>query len=678
MLRCRKHVLAKLDHTAHKAQQKSKRREAFLRARDRSRAVPGVQEFETLVRDWFDPQTGVSTKRPGKDRDWFNNAKGFPTAPRLRAHVEGKESLAVTWGPCARVRVIDADAHGQDSPLDALPTLWDAIRALHIGRGGWLGPLVNGAIPDDAQLDGVIITTPNGLHYLEVTEEPWRGDTLRDDVARVTACLREQCVEVRPGRIEVLPSPNGQSRLPLGHGCTFVHPSLGDVDVVTGVDLLWRLRPVPRAFDALGWESSTTKRICQPDAENDNLDFETSTLGPDVTQHCKRVSSWRKLRSIQTRETLYEGRGSSERGQGWSGKSAFVESMERVFREGASAGMRNRQLWDLCILHRLTWGGSREDVEDRISAWFEDAPHTSKDLANLNPSRRRSARRLLHRHLDRIDRGLESGRFYQLGASKADGPSRDPLLLVPGTPKEAAEIVALGNDYLRGTTLLDGLPEWLQRVLPKLVGAVVKWSRNGRVVLPSTMLEVYAGSKASRRCPFTWEMRSPHKILLDALQRAGVIGGIVAVADRGKRLAAAFESNVGQRDAKPETAPAVVAATWPKGNGRKQAPWKRAPFTMVCRQVTPHRVVPGQRLSKRTALLDVRGRAIWRVVRAAEQLPMHPHESMRDRGTIAAREGPFDPACRVPRFPRQTQADRGPPSTPRRRQGLSCADRPPR
>ena len=132
------------------AQAQIRRRNAFKRACERSLEIPGVREFDSWVRDLFDPRQGVSTKRPGKDQHWFDNAKGFPTPVRLRQHVEHKESLAVTWGPRARVRMIDADAHGKSSPLDALPTLWDAIRALHIGRGGWLGPLVNGAIPDAA------------------------------------------------------------------------------------------------------------------------------------------------------------------------------------------------------------------------------------------------------------------------------------------------------------------------------------------------------------------------------------------------------------------------------------------------------------------------------------------------------------------------------------------------
>lgn len=563
------------------AQAQIRRRNAFKRACERSLEIPGIREFESLVRELFDPQTGVSTKRPGKDRHWFDNAKGFPTPVRLRQHVEHKESLAVTWGPRARVRMIDADAHGKSSPLDALPTLWDAIRALHIGRGGWLGPLVDGAIPDGVELDGAIVTSPNGLHYLEVTEVPWSGDTLRDDVARVTACLREQCVDVRPGVIEVLPSSNGQSRLPLGHGCAFVFPDRGAVDVETGLSILRGLRPVPRTFDALGEghrreDFERVEMVEEPSwiASFDELE-QLPTL--DVVTLPKRDTSWRKLRSIRPREPLYEGRGSSGKCRSWSGKSPFVERMEQVIRDGASAGQRNRQLWDLCILHRLTWGGSREEVEDRVSAWFETAPHSSKDLSNLTHSKRRSARRLLHRHLDRIDRGLVTGRFYQLGARKSDSASRDAMLLVASTPEEASELVALGDDYLRGTTLLDGLPEWMQSVLPKLVGAVVKWSRRGRIVLPTSTLEFYAGTKASRTCPFTGERRASYRLLLDALQRCGVIGGVVAGANHGKRLASVYESNVG-RDVKS----VIVVAAWPKHRNmtRKEAPWKRGPFVV--------------------------------------------------------------------------------------------------
>jgi hypothetical protein len=382
----------KTDHSAPSAQAQNQRRNAFLRACERSLEVPGVREFESLVRELFDPRQGVSTKRPGKDRHWFDNTKGFVTPVRIRQHVEGKESLAVTWGPRARVRVIDADAHGKASPMDALPALWDAIRALHIGRGGYLGPLVDGTIPDGVELDGVIVTTPNGLHYIEITEAPWLGDTLHDDVARVTACLREQCVEVRPGRIEVLPSSNGQARLPLGHGYSFVYPSLGCVDVETGVAVLRTMRPVSRTFDALGQGHRREDFLAGVDhSQDDQFGFAEQLDSPEVIHLPKRRSTWRKAPPNRPRETLYEGRGLSSRGESWSGKSPFVSKMEQVIRDGASAGSRNHQLWELCILHRLTWGKTRDDVESQISAWFEEAPHTSNDLSGLTPAKRRAS-----------------------------------------------------------------------------------------------------------------------------------------------------------------------------------------------------------------------------------------------------------------------------------------------
>lgn len=574
------------DHPTAKAQVKIKRREAFVRDCEQSRQMPTVQAFKVLVDDLFDPQRGFSTKSPKKDRKWFDRVNARISPADLRKHVEHKQSLAVTWGPNARVRVLDADAHGKDSPLDALPTLWDAIRALHIGRGKWLGPLVDGAIPDSVELDGAIVTSPNGLHYIERTEAPWNGDTLRADVARVTACLREQCVDVRPGVLEVLPSPNGQSRLPLGHGCTFVHPSLGAVDVVTGVELLGGLQPVSRTFDALGeghrWEDVARVDAIEDEPSwleqfGDTEHFEST----DVVTPPKRRPTWRK-RNPQTKgETLYEGRGSSGERSVRSGKSAFVEKMERVLLSGASTGLRNSQFWELCILHRCTWGLTREDSEARITTWMENARHTSKDLSDATPSARRSAKRLVHRHLDRIDAGLASGRFFQLGARKTDAPNRDPLLMQAELSNELGELETLGHEFLRGTALLQGLPEWMTKAVPRIIGGIVKWSRNGRIAIPTSALERYAGTKKSKPCPFTGEMRPSYQILRDALQRFGVIGGLLVAPNRGTRLAGVYESNVG-RDIKPENSVVVVA--WPKHRNvrRKDAPWRQSAIVGCC------------------------------------------------------------------------------------------------
>lgn len=583
------------DPTTTATQAKTKRRQAFVLDCERSSKIAVVQAFGAWVRKWFDPRPGVSTKTPKNDRRWHDRPNGKMSPVDLRKHVQGKQSLAVTWGDNARVRVIDADAHGMASPLDALATLWDAVRALHLGRDKWIGPLVEGAIPGGVQLDGVIVTTPNGLHYLEHLEEPWQGDTQRDDAARTTRALRAMCIDVRPGRIEVFPSPNGQARLPLGFGCSFVHPPVGKVDVERGLDILEALRPVSRTFDALGDEHSRVADGAMDDGTMDGASDEPSWLAMfgnaeelddrEVITQPKRPSRWRKVDANKTRVTLNEGRGFSGRRVPPSGKSAFVEKMESVLLDGASAGNRNSQLWELCILHRCTWGMSREDSDDRITSWIDLAPHASKDLADTSHSARRSAKRLVHRHLDRIDAGLASGRFYQLGARKTDSPKRDPLLLQADRPEELDELVTIGNDFLRGTTFLERLPAWMQRAVPRLIGGVVKWSRGGKIALPSVAISRYAGTKASRPCPFTGEIRPSYQILLEALRRVGVIGGLLAVPNRGKRLAGVYESNV-CRDVVVET-PVVVVATWPKHRNvkRSAASWKRAPLVTGWRRV---------------------------------------------------------------------------------------------
>ena len=94
-----------------------------------------------------------------------------------------------------------------------------------------------------------------------------------------------------------------------------------------------------------------------------------------------------------------------------------------------------------------------------------------------------------------------------------------------------------------------GFPEWVQSVLPKLVGAVVKWSRRGRIVLPTSTLEFYAGTKASRTCPFTGERRASYRLLLDALQRCGVIGGLLRARTESSARVIVREATSGGRQA---------------------------------------------------------------------------------------------------------------------------------
>jgi hypothetical protein len=530
------------------------------------------------VQGWFDPLIGVSTKRPGKDAWWNFCAKGRVSPVRLRKHAAGKESLAVTWGPWARVRVIDADAHGKASPLDALPTLWDAIRALHLGRGTYVGPLVDGEIPADVVLDGVIVTSPRGLHYIEITLCPSDDDTQADDKARVTFALRDQCVPVRYGELEVLPSSNGQSRLPLGHGCEFVYPLLGKIDLETGVAVLRGLRPVSRTFDALGPCPQPTAAEVAP---NDLVGVGANQCEAANVHESRASLAWKrfakarhgKMPASDLGDTLYEGRGYLNRS---TKRSAFVEQMKQVLANGADVRQRNSQFWNLCILLRLTWGLSRADAEKRIAEWIDNAPHTSRDLRDR--TKRRAAHRLLRKHLNTIDAGLVSGRFYQHGFRKLGGPISEPLLLVPETNEEVAELERIGDEYLCGTSFLSEAPAWAQRGFRQAIGGILKWSRDGRIVIPGRTLQVYARTKQTKRCPFTGKMVPAYKVLRTLVERAGVIGGVVAEASREKRLAAVYESHVGQ-DVKPEK-PVVDVASWPKHRNvkRKDATWKREPF----------------------------------------------------------------------------------------------------
>jgi hypothetical protein len=70
-------------------------------------------------------------------------------------------------------------------------------------------------------------------------------------------------------------------------------------------------------------------------------------------------------------------------------------------------------------------------------------------------------------------------------------------------------------------------------------------------------------------------MRPSYQILRDALQRFGVIGGLLVAPNRGTRLAGVYESNVGQRVELPAK---IVVATWPKHRSvrRKDAPWRQS------------------------------------------------------------------------------------------------------
>ena len=105
------------------AQAQIRRRNAFKRACERSFEIPGVREFDSWVRDLFDPRQGVSTKRPGKDRHWFDNEGGFPTPVR-----SGNTSSTGKFGRDIGGPELGSDPstrmlHGKSSP----PMLPDAL-----------------------------------------------------------------------------------------------------------------------------------------------------------------------------------------------------------------------------------------------------------------------------------------------------------------------------------------------------------------------------------------------------------------------------------------------------------------------------------------------------------------------------------------------------------------------
>jgi len=561
---------------------RQKRREANKRANDRARQVPGVHGFEILIRDAYNPQAGIGTRKPDSDRSWCFLPKCYFSATALAKHVAQKESLAVTWGPLATMRVIDADAHGQDDRMEALPRLWQAIQALHFGRGTLLPELTNGRVPDGVRIDGVIVTSPNGLHYMERTVDTSLGDRLAQDNARILACFAQYSVTVRPGVIEVLPSTNGQSRLPLGYGCEFVYPELGAVDLETGASVIASLGRVSRTFpDVVACQASVSLQtpwvdtyyeggevgesfLMEPwepesmDAqpvdmhEHERTGYTIAKSNPvaDVMRKAQRHA--RKVVTSPTErvDTYYEGRKGGGEILG-SESSEFVESMEALLVNGAGAGTRNAEFWNLCLYLRCTRGYTREQTSDRVTKWIETAPHQSKDLASILSSKRNAARRLLVRHLDRLDAGIVSGRFYQVGnghdSKKSTAPKAGDALLLCLTSKEQSDsFYATGLEFLEGAdgeSMIANMPEWIQKTLPVLVGAVAHWSRDGKIAISARTVQEYARTKKAKADPFDGKMRQAYQILIDLMVRFGVVSGIVCKARKADRLAAVYETN---------------------------------------------------------------------------------------------------------------------------------------
>ena len=579
---------------------KQRNRAARQRANQRARLVGGVMDLEGFVKTAYDAQSGIASQKVGGGRGW-RDLPAYPTATVLLRHAERKQSIAVTWGPRATIRVIDADAHGRADRMDALPALWEVIQALHFGREILLPELVNGRIPDGVTIDGVIVTSPNGLHYLERTMPPLDStDRLRDDTARILACFRQCGVVVRPGRIEVLPGTNGQSRLPLGHGCSFVYPDHGDVDLETGLRILNAVPRVRRDFPDVTMQTTrvvtideggglshegtytdedATLAACRQDELDEvlppsssayalvprNEHFDEAKIkhrrirrGELVSTHTPRVVTIDEGGGLSHEGTYTNAKGT--RGVG-EGKSEFVERIERVIRDGATRGDRNRQIWEVCIYFRLTRGFDGEETIERVMRWIDVAPHESRDLASMSPAKRASVLRSVLAHVKKIEAGIVSGRFYQFGngSSRSNnstdvetgGRMNDPLLLNPSSAEELAAFTLAGSEFLIGPTgesLLGMMPEWIQNSLPSLVGAVLHWSRDGRIAIPTATVSEYARTKKSKVDPMDGKTKPAYMILVSLLEHFGVVAGILHKAHKAQRLAAIYETNTAAKD----------------------------------------------------------------------------------------------------------------------------------
>ena len=538
-----------MSNTAQKKTQRKTRAQRAadeLRANERARKMPGIFEFEVLVNDLYSPARGVSTKRPRDDVWTFKRGRAFG-AHDLKRHVEQKESLAVTWGERANVRVIDVDAHDGSDPKTVLPVVWEQVQALHYARGIVIPDMKGTEIPkmlDGSPLPiaGVIATTPRGAHY-EERLEPSEEETAYADKMRVEACLEHYGVKNLDGKVEVMPNQNGGSRLPLGHGCTFLWPPVGKVDLETGIEILSSLKPVPREFSdfpfvvprrdqdvPLDEFIECTQLDEEPICEYDP-DEPTFPAPPSVISECK----------LDLVPQIYEGGDVPKRSEAGE---VFIRETEMVRENGADCGKRNQQLWNMCFLLRLTKGLSREAATAEMTTWIDNAPHTSADLSDK--SKRNENLRQVHRLMNKIDAKLASGEFF-IGGSGRSAASWDPLLMFPNDASLLPTFEALGLAELRrvdGTSMLDGLPTWMQTALPALVGAIKRYTVGGRIVIPVNAVKAYARTNMSKKCPFTGDDKKAYQVLLDALVRFGIIGGLISAGNVAKRKASVYESNV--------------------------------------------------------------------------------------------------------------------------------------
>lgn len=583
-----------------KRQSREQRLAAYRRADARALLVPSVAECLDLFRFLFDPRPGISTKTTSrKNAEWFWNAKGWLTPARLLRHLSCKEWVAVTWGRYANARVIDADYHTpfgtEPTALDqlaALERLWYVVRQLHMSRyGRFLPPLKDGKIPDGVHIDGLILTSPRGFHYIEVLKRKGPHQKYLKDADTMAEFMDVYGIETGPGKLEVFPSSNNQSRLPFGQGCTFFYPAHNPQSLQEVVTIVQRLPRVERTFaDVEDIKKLTNKLVdtsyegegvsdvvvtsaVDPDAELDSIATEYERLRAEhddlyfamehavLQPRAKKVNKYRALHIAARRDLRAMGSGvrdfigacsmrdenipkrsAEERLVGDTTKgSEWVRRVGAALREGSARGERNKTTWNVIFLLRLTFGWSRESVEAKMAEWIYDLSHGSADLSTRVGVR--AEHRRIKKLLDRIDVGLENGKYYQAGRSGKMGP---PLLLHGIDIEVQARWMRRGRVFLGN--LLDGMPVWIQNTMPSLVGAILEQQRDGQLIMSARTLQTFANTPQSKVDPYTGESHSAYKILMSLLERWGVVIGVSVVADRGKRKATIFSVNSDKKE----------------------------------------------------------------------------------------------------------------------------------
>ena len=231
------------------------------------------------------------------------------------------------------------------------------------------------------------------------------------------------------------------------------------------------------------------------------------------------------------------------------------------------------------MFYRLTRGFSRDETESRVMRWIDDAPHTSGDLSNLTTAKRAAAIRTLRTHLNKLDAKLASGEFYQLGNGterheRSTTKAGDAVLLNPTSHEQRESFRDAGIEFLRapnGDSLLTVMPDWICSTLPILVGAIMHWSRNGAIAIPTATVKEYAGTCKPKVNPIDGTKKPAYMVLIALLEHFGVVAGIVRKAHKANRLAAIYETNTAAKDEHAIEQETTDAARTNEGSGRADA-----------------------------------------------------------------------------------------------------------